>query len=162
MLKWKYTYSGLKPPIFHMRGEARVALLEMSHGKRTHFTCTARQREELSKTDRSKQRSGIAPRMRMLWARSMSTRSRHPLAPGATRGRKPARWAPGWRVRAGAAAVNAWRATAQRWPDPTWTGPSTPVGPAAWRAPTFPSGLLFGLARNCHVALVKAVVACVG
>jgi hypothetical protein len=112
MLKWKYTYSGLKPPIFHMRGESGSAGDESrkEHTLHLHST-TARGAEQ----DRQEQtRRGIAPRMRMLWALSMSTRSRHPLAPGATRGRKPARWAPGWRVRAGAAAVNAWRATAQR------------------------------------------------
>lgn len=55
MLKWKYTYSGLKPPIFHMRGESGSAGDESRKENTLHFTCTARQREELSKTDRSKQ-----------------------------------------------------------------------------------------------------------
>jgi hypothetical protein len=132
-----------------------------------YYTCTARQREELSWVqegdDRLEQaRNCSAHADGVVGPPSMSTRprgpARHQLAscqrntwtrlragPGAAR--------PSWRR-----CVDAWRATAQRWPDPTWTVYGRGAPRAACASLPLPSSCL--VSREIAMSpLVRAAVA---
>lgn len=57
MLKWKYTYSGLKPPIFHMRGESGSAGDESRKEHTLHLHSTTARGAEQDRQEQTKERN---------------------------------------------------------------------------------------------------------